>query len=521
MSEETKSANQGDIASVSFSTWAVVFFMSLSWALSFYPVLVFQAISDAVAAELHRPDLAVWFIPSALLPAAVLSLASGANTDLLGRRWFIVSGAFIATTGLVIISASKTAAGIIAGMAVLGIGSALAQVATFAIAELLPNKWRHVAAMLSEGIILIENIVAPVTARYAFSNGTWRWNIGVLAIFESLTLLGLLLLYYPPPHPYGIHKSRLAREIDYLGITLYTIGAVLVLIGLVWAGVFPSNDNHVVYALVSGFILLTAFALWETFGSAKHPLTPPNIFALGNGRDATAPLITLSLLVFFFYGSSILWPSMIQNLYTPLSSIQASWHKSAELSMVQGFGIACGALLQSTLGRMLRHWKWQLTGGMVFTTLFGALLALVSPDNQSMIIAIFFLAQMGYGWKFVLANATVQLGVPHQDLGIIGGLANTARNAGGSVSTVVYSTILKSAVSKSKKDGVTDPVAYVHGYRTVALASIAFGSVAIIASLCCRDVDEKMDERIEVRLRKEKERVLVSRDGSERGILEG
>ena len=39
---------------ISLRTCAVVFFMSMSWALSFYPVIVFQAIGDKVAAELGQ-----------------------------------------------------------------------------------------------------------------------------------------------------------------------------------------------------------------------------------------------------------------------------------------------------------------------------------------------------------------------------------------------------------------------------------------------------------------------------------
>lgn len=39
---------------VTARTWTVVFLMSMSWALSFYPILIFQAIEEVVAKELGQ-----------------------------------------------------------------------------------------------------------------------------------------------------------------------------------------------------------------------------------------------------------------------------------------------------------------------------------------------------------------------------------------------------------------------------------------------------------------------------------
>lgn len=40
---------------------------------------------------------------------------------------------------------------------------------------------------------------------------------------------------------------------------------------------------------------------------------------------------------------------------------------------------------------------------------------------------------------------------------------------------------------------------------TVALASIAFGGFGVLAALCCKDIDKKMDEHIEVHMKSAKE----------------
>jgi MFS family permease len=68
----------------------------------------------------------------------------GANTDLLGRRYFLVCGNLICTIGHIIVGCAHSNNAIIAGLAVTGFGAANCQLAAYALSELLPNKWRHI-----------------------------------------------------------------------------------------------------------------------------------------------------------------------------------------------------------------------------------------------------------------------------------------------------------------------------------------------------------------------------------------
>ena len=71
-------------------------------------------------------------------------MVRGANTDLLGRRWFLIAGSLICAVGHLAVGLAKNTDTIIAGMAITGFGAALCQMATFTLTELLPNKWRHI-----------------------------------------------------------------------------------------------------------------------------------------------------------------------------------------------------------------------------------------------------------------------------------------------------------------------------------------------------------------------------------------
>lgn len=212
---------------------------------------------------------------------------------------------------------------------------------------------------------------------------------------------------------------------------LFAAGAVPVLMGIVWAGIYSSSDAHVVAPLVVGFALLTLFALWETF-VPKHPITPRHIFVSSWGRDFTAPAIALGVVNMFYYSSSIIWPTMITVFYTNGGT---NWKYAVVLSLPQGFAITTGAILLTVFGSKIKHWQWQLTGASFIMVLFGSLLGLVTPHNKSTMIAFVFLSQMGFGYAIYLAIAITQMGVQHKDLGIAGGISGTFRFAAGASKT--------------------------------------------------------------------------------------
>lgn len=158
---------------------------------------------------------------------------------------------------------------------------------------------------------------------------------------------------------------------------------------------------------------------------------------------------------------------------------------------------------------------------------FGALVALGTPDRKAMMIAFVFLAEMGFGWGQYLSIAFIQFGVDQVELGISGGLAGVARFAGGAVAISVYTTILTNVQSSqavklvpaaaiaagppassaksllaalplgsaalAKVPGITTEIAvaagkafqqsYVVGLRTTALSSLSFRIIRTIGEL--------------------------------------
>ncbi|KAJ5775874.1 uncharacterized protein N7511_000885 [Penicillium nucicola] len=523
---------------VAFKTWIVASILSCGYGLSFWPVPVAAAIGTMVSADMGDPTGYIWFVPAWTISITCAFLIFGPNTDLLGRRWFLVLGNLVCFVGHIVVASAKTTNQVIAGLVISGFGGANCQMAAFALPELLPNKWRHIGVVIADFTVYIAVIVAPVTARYGYEMGNWTWNFWGVAIFQGLSFFGLLFLYHPPKHPLGIPYKEALKNLDYLGAFLFIGGAVPFLMGIVWAGVYDSNDAHVVAPLVIGAFVLICFALWETFGKLKYPLTPTYIFSSSWGRDFTAPVIALGVVNMFYYSSSILWPQMITAFYT---NGGADWKYSVILSLPQGFAIFFGAILLTLFGSRLRHWQWQLTGSVFVMVVFGSLLGLVTPTNKGTMIAFIFLSQAGFGWAIYLSIAITQMGVEHKNLGVSGGISGCIRFAAGAVATSIYQTVYSNSLSKytaiyvpsaaisaglpeSKTADIVAAVvqgasalksyspavaaaaeaalsqAYCKAMFIVAMVSMAFGILGLGACLCCKDVDSKMTNKIEVYL---------------------
>lgn len=461
------------------------------------------------------------------------------NTDLFGRRAFILFGNVLVIVATIVGATSHSVGQSIVAHVMLGFAGGCCQMAAFCLPELLPNKWRHFAVVLADAFIYFDVIVGPVTARIAFKHDAWRWGYWGLTIAQGISLVILAFFYFPPKHPRGVAWHDAIKHLDYVGMITFTGAAAMILSGIVYVQLLGSHDPKTIGLLVAGFASLIIFALWETFASLRNPLTPTRLFTANKGRALTAPFIVGFVVTMFYYGNNITVPTMISVYWTTATTPA---HITYLMATIQGFGIFTGAMILSFGGKYFKHWKLQLLIPVVIMTLFGALLAAVKPQDKSMGIAFAFLSSVGYGYAQYLSIAYIQFGAPQSELGIAGGLAGVARYAGGAVAVTLFETILDvvqtsyagthviaaaeaagasqkvaeavlaalplGAAALEKVQGLTLKIAgaagaafvesYYQGVKTVALSSLAFGVLAIIACLFVEDIGPKMTPKIEV-----------------------
>lgn len=350
-------------------------------------------------------------------------MVCGSNSDLFGRRWFLILGNLAVVIGSIVAGTANTVTALSAGMAITGFGGGNCQLAAFALPELLPNKWRHIGVVIADAVVLVAIILGPVTARFAITNGSgngWRWILYASTIGNGLAGLFLFFYYYPPQHPRGIPFRQALRELDYVGAILFSAAASLVLVGVVYASYIPSNSPKVIGTLVSGFVSLVAFGIWETWAPLKQPLAPPRLFAHNHGRTLTAPFIVTMMVGMYYLGTNVVWSTMINVLFTSETSPSTMMMK---LSLAQGLGIFTGGTSLAFFGSKIGRWKWSQLGSVLIMTIFGGLLALGTPERRGMMIAFCYLSATGYGWAQYLSMTYTQFGADQVELGIAGGLA--------------------------------------------------------------------------------------------------
>lgn len=314
------------------------------------------------------------------MTVAIGFMVCGANSDLFGRRWFLVGGNVLLFVGFILGGAAKNNSMMISSFALIGFGAGNAQLAAFALPELLPNKWRHIAIVIADFWVIVAAVLGPVAGRFAGASGKagWQWLFYGPAICTATSFIGLSLYYFPPSHPRGLPTKQAIRELDYGGAFLFIVATTLILTGINYTTVLPSSDPTVIGTLVAGFATMIAFALYERYAPLKQPLTPTHVFTRNKGRALTAPFCAAFVVTMFYYMVNVVYPTMINVWY----STNGDYKYSAVLTLPGNLGLAFGAALLSAFGTKVGHWRWQLIISISGMVLFGALLALGNPGNK-------------------------------------------------------------------------------------------------------------------------------------------
>jgi MFS family permease len=266
--------------------------LALSYGISFWVVPSVSSVQGAVATQLGDASAASFYIPIYTMTVTIAFMVCGANSDLFGRRWFIIAGNVLMFIGFIVGGSAKNNTAQLIAFAFIGFGAGNAQLAAFALPELLPNKWRHSAIVLADIGVYFAAVVGPVAGRFSIQHGeAWRWLFYGPAIAVAFSFAGLVAFYFPPKHPRGIPFKQALAELDYGGAILFIISVSLILIGIVYTTIESASTPRVIGTLVSGFALLVIFALYETFMPLKQPLTPTHVFTRNYGRELTAPFI--------------------------------------------------------------------------------------------------------------------------------------------------------------------------------------------------------------------------------------
>ena len=366
----------------------------------------------------------------------------------------------------------------------------------------------------------------------------WRWCFYINIIFVGIAIVLLFFFYHPPTFDL-LHerktKRQILKELDYLGIFLWTAGLTIFLMGLSWGGtMYPWKSAATLTSILLGLGLIVALFIWESYANLTYPAIPVHFFA---NRGFISLVACATVASMFYYSAVLLWPQQVRIMFT--SDVEyGGW-----LSCTVPAGTALGEILGGVITRWggnARYWLIFSTFGMVG---FVSALAALTPDHKVTGIALTVIGPFFVGIIELVGLVLAPLFCKPEDIGLASGLLASIRSAGGSIAVAVYSTILNNRLSTTipatiipavekaglDSDQVSDllavlpagnltafppavqeavahylPIAYSNAYKTVYLASLGFGGIAIIGCLFSKDASKHLTSKVERKMQSPK-----------------
>ncbi|KAF2186718.1 hypothetical protein K469DRAFT_726188 [Zopfia rhizophila CBS 207.26] len=455
--------------------------LSSIFGLSFWPVPVPTA--TALQAELpiffNDPTSAAWYVPAYTTSNVIGILLAGANSDLFGRRLFLLFGNACCCVGFIITATAQVASQFTVRLAITGFRDGFYQVygvvAMCSIPELLPNKYRHIGICILDDFIFVIVIICPI---YTIDNGDWKYISWERFVTQFFSLAAIWVYYKSPKHLKGIPWHEAYKGLDYVG-TVIVPSIRLIILGTI--NTTSSSDVTVVAPLVFGLVLVAAFVYGKPYLPSSISFYHPYHFQSHDGREFTAPFIVTFIVTMFYYSVNIIWSTMVNMFYiTPTTSRSTK----LLLTLSPNIDLVFGARLLIAFRNLLGDLNWILIITWTGMTLFRVLMGLFGRAQYESVVF-------------------TRLGVAQQDLRFSSSLAGMARYSGGSLAQAIYTTIFTN--TQSRRAAITLPQAAIAGGMTpekvqILLAAFPLGAKAIAAvpRVTQDGYDTKMTDKIDV-----------------------
>ncbi|WP_030323676.1 MFS transporter [Streptomyces sp. NRRL B-3229] len=377
-----------------------------------------------------------WVVDSYTVPYAALMLVLGAIGDKYSRRGALVMGLLIFAGGSVMGSLVDETALVIVARAIMGIGAAVVMPATLSlVVATFPRSERSKAITAWAATSGVAVAVGPLVSGWLLEDHAWGSTflinvpIAVLAVFGALALV-------PPSKAEGMGR------IDYVGglLSIVTIGS------LIYAAIEGPHAGWgvgpVTAAVVAG-VGLVAFVAWEL--RHPHPMLDVRKFAL---RPFTGSMLTV---MFFFFG-------MFAVLYYATQFMQFVLGYDALDTGLRllplGGAVFLGSAVTGVLAPKLGVRVMAVTGLTIGTAGMFLLTQIDKGSTYGDFLVPLMMLGLALGLAISPATDTIMGSFPESELGVGGGVNDTALELGGALGIAVLGSLLGTAY----RDELTDLV---------------------------------------------------------------
>jgi EmrB/QacA subfamily drug resistance transporter len=365
-----------------------------------------------------------WTVNAYTLTFAVLLLTGAALGDRFGRRLMFSVGLGIFTISSAAAALAPSATALDLARAAQGVGGAIVTPLTLTIlSAAVPKERRGLALGAWGGIGGLAVAIGPLVGGAVVEGISWQWifwlNVPIGLILAPLAFLRLRESHGP------------AGRLDLVGLGLASAGLFGIVWGLVRANSIGWGSAEIIGSLVTGFVVLALFVLWEL--RAPAPMLPMRFF-----RNRAFTLTNVSSLFMFFgmFGSIFLLAQFFQTVqgYSPL---QAGARILPWTAMPIFIAPIAGALSDRIGGQRI------MGVGLALQAIGIGWIATVSTPTvpYGELVIPFFISGIGMALFFAPVANVVLSAVRPEEEGQASGAQNAIRELGGVFGVAVLASI--------------------------------------------------------------------------------
>jgi EmrB/QacA subfamily drug resistance transporter len=407
-----------------------------------------------------------WVVDAYAITFAGFLMLGGRAADRLGQRRVFVAAMILFGVASLAGGAAQTQEMLIAARAVQGFSCAFMAASSLAIvtSSFPPGPQLHRAIGLWAAMNGLGGAAGALFGGIITQAISWRW---VLLINPPIALATTLIAFKV------VADRRRAKEgqtFDLAGAVTLTAGQMVLVYGVVQAGLFSWHASQALGPIIAGLVLLLAFVVIET-RFASDPLIP--------FKDLTKTLKDSNLIVVLF--SAALFPMWyLSSLYLQqvlgLSPLKAGLTFLPMALTIMFVARSAGKLVTRFGVRAV------LGGGLTMMTVGLLLFTKIASSGSAIVYVIVpgVLVAAGIGMAIVPSTIAATQGAKQGQQGLASGLVNTSRQVGGGLGIAVLITLATTLTSHQIGHGTQVPQALTNGFRLGYYIGAGLTAVAAI-----------------------------------------
>jgi len=389
-----------------------------------------------IVTDLHGNELYTWVVTAYLLASTITVPIYGKFSDVFGRKPMLLIGVVVFLVGSALSGLSQSMIQLVAFRALQGLGAgALFPVSLAIIGDLFSPRERGRYQGLFGAVFGLSFILGPFIGGVLTDNASWRW-VFYVNLPVGVVALAVITVVLP-----NVRRGASVRDLDYLGIVLFTVGVIPLLVGLTNKGQTDSSGHlygwvspQVGLLLLIAAVFLTLFLLVER--RAREPIIPLDLF---RDRSYAATNVATFLVAVAMFAAVIYLPRYYQAV-RGVSATQSGYEIWPLLVGLIGGSIASGLLISRT-----GKYKVILLSAMVSLIVGNLLMTRLTAQTDSVVLwSWMLLIGLGVGPAMAGYTVVVQSIVPRDRLGVATSTLTFLRQIGGSVGLALAGTVFTS-----------------------------------------------------------------------------